>query len=236
MRRFKNAIDQLGWRNGCTYLIARLLSVISAECLALHKYYFVAQPVTQKRWLSARRGASIVVTKISPSDPIIKAFPRPQAVIASRFGQGAICLVALKADEFIGFLWLTLGPYQEDEVRCRYIPLPKDSTAWDFDVYLHPEHRTGIAFMKLWDEANSLLTDRQVHWSLSRISAFNGNSMHSHARMGARRIGSAVFFSIGTLQLSFATVSPYVFVSTRRDCFPIFALDAQRNASSEPEL
>lgn len=232
MRRLKNAIDELGWVNGCAYLLARLLSVVSFNRVALQKYYFVAQPVAHKRWLSLRRGNSIVVQRVLPSDPVVHAFPRPPAVVAARFAQEGICLAASKDDEFIGFLWLTLGPYQEDEVRCRYIPLPENHTAWDFDVFLHPEHRIGIAFLKLWDEANAFLAARGVAWSLSRISAFNGNSINSHGKMGARRIGAAVFLSIGGWQLSCASVSPRVFFSTSRDRFPVFALDATHGAGS----
>lgn len=227
MRRFNNAVEQLGWLDGCGYLLARLLSVLSSGRIGLHKYYFVAQPVALTPWLSPRRGTAIAVKEIVPTDPLIAAFPRPRAVIAARFEQAAICLAATKADEFIGFLWLTLGPYQEDEVRCRYLPLPLDAAAWDFDVYLEPRHRTGIAFLKLWDAANQFLTARQVRWSLSRISAFNSNSMNAHGKMGARRLGSATFLALGSWQLSCATLAPYVSISMRADRFPIFALTGQ---------
>jgi hypothetical protein len=230
VRRFKNAIDELGWVNGCAYLLARLLGVISLNRVVLRKYYFVAQPVAPKPWLSPRRGNSIVVARVLADDPIVQRFPRPAEVIAARFAQQGICLVATKAEQFIGFLWLTLGPHQEDEVRCRYVPLPENRTAWDFDVYLHPEHRTGIAFLKLWDAANEFLAARDIAWSLSRISAFNGNSINSHGKMGARRIGAALFLSVGNWQLSCASVSPQVFFSTRRDRFPNFALDARQGA------
>lgn len=233
MRRLKNAINELGWANGCAYLLARLLSVVSSDRISLQKYYFVAQPVAHKRWLSARRGNSIVVRQVQPSDGIVQAFPRPPAVIASRFAQGALCLVASKDDEFIGFAWFTLGPYQEDEVRCRYVPAPSHHAVWDFDIYLHPEHRTGIAFLKLWDEANEFLTARGIAWSLSRISAFNGNSINSHGKMGARRMGVAVFLSIGAWQLSCSSVAPRVFFTASRARYPIFRLDAQHRLDNK---
>lgn len=233
MQRLKHTIDQLGWLNGCIYLMARLLSMVSGTRIALHKYYFVAQPVPQNRWLAPRRGASVEVRQISQTDPITKEFPRSEAVLIYRFSQGAICLTALKADKFIGYLWFTLGAYDEDEVRCRYIPLPVGKSAWDFDVYLHPEHRNGIAFLKLWDEANSFLLSKGIRWSLSRISAFNSNSMQSHGRMGAHRMGSATFVSIGSFQLSMATVSPYLFFSMHPKSVPTFALNPERNLISE---
>ncbi len=119
------------------------------------------------------------------------------------------------------------GPYQEDEVRCRYVPLTEGRSSWDFDVYVDPQHRNRIVFLKLWDEANSFLAARDIRWSLSRISAFNKASIASHTRMGAKRIGTAVFLSIGSLQIFAATVPPYVGLSRRPDSFPTFALDPE---------
>jgi len=234
VRRIRQTIRQLGWLNGCLYALHRFLASISRGRVRLHKYYFVAQPISVKRWLPPPRGASLEVRRVTESDPIIKDFPRPDWAIPYRFKQGAVCLAGFKAGQFIGFLWFTLGAYQEDEVHCRYVPLPKGTSAWDFDVYLHPEHRNGIAFLKLWDEANSFLAARNIRWSLSRISAFNRNSMLSHARMGASRIGAATFLSIASCQLSVATVRPYFHFSTHPGSFPIFALDPERARKDEP--
>ena len=86
---------------------------------------------------------------------------------------------------------------------------------------MHPEHRTGIAFLKLWDEANEFLTAHGMAWSLSRISAFNGNSSNSHGKMGARRMGVAVFLSIGAWQLSCSSVAPQVFFTASRARYPV---------------
>ena len=227
--RFRQTVRELGWLDGCLYALHRLLVAISRGRVGLHKYYFVAQPIREKRWLPAKRGADLEVYGVAESDPIVKQFPRPDWVISYRFKQSSICLVELKANSFIGFLWLTLGPYQEDEVRCRYVPLPAGKSAWDFDVYLDPQHRNGIAFLKLWDEANSFLARREVRWSLSRISAFNKGSMLSHARMGANRIGTVTFLSIGPFQICAATIPPYFHFSTRPDSFPIFALNPERD-------
>jgi hypothetical protein len=152
-----------------------------------------------------------------------------------RFSQGAVCLAALNGGDCIGFLWISFGPYLEDEVRCRYIPLPQGEAAWDFDVYVYPEHRNSLVFLRLWDEANRYLAARGVRWSLSRISAFNPGSMASHARMGTRRIGSAVFLSIGPLQVSMATVTPRFFLSWKPDRIPSFALSAERQELSVKE-
>jgi hypothetical protein len=232
--RIQETIRRLGWLNGCLYALDRLLAIVSRGRARLHKYYFVAQPISEKRWLPAQRGANLEVRRVTESDPIVKEFPRPDWAIPYRFKQGAVCLAGFKAGELIGFLWFTLGAYQEDEVHCRYVPLPAGKSAWDFDVYLHPEHRNGIAFLKLWDEANSFLAARDIRWSLSRISAFNRRSMLSHARMGARRIGVASFLTIASCQLSVATVRPYFYFSRHPDSFPIFALDPEGARRNEP--
>ena len=233
MWRFRQTIHELGWLNGCVYGLDRLLGAISSGRVRLHKYYFIAQPIPEKRWLPPQRGATLEIRHVTASDPVIKEFPRPEGVAFYRFRQGANCFAVFKADKFIGFLWLTLGPYQEDEVRCRYIPLPEGKSVWDFDVYLHPEHRNGIAFLKLWDAANSFLTKRRIRWSLSRISAYNRGSLLSHTRMGAKRIGSVAFLSLGSYQISAATVRPFFHLTTRPDSFPVFALNPEQARKHE---
>jgi hypothetical protein len=126
-----------------------------------------------------------------------------------------------------------LGSYQEDEVRCRYVPLPVGKSAWDFDVYVEPEHRNGIAFLRLWDEANRFLAAHQIQWSLSRVSAFNSGSILSHARMGAQRIGAVTFLSMRSWQMSVSTVPPYIHFSTHADSFPTFALNPEQRLRAE---
>jgi hypothetical protein len=144
-----------------------------------------------------------------------------------------VCLVALKAGTFAGFLWLTLGSYREDEVRCRYVPMPIEKSAWDFDVHVDPEYRHGIVFLKLWDEANRFLTAHQIQWSLSRISAFNSGSILSHSKMGARRIGAVTFLSVGSWQIAASTVRPYLHVSTHAGSLPTYALNPEQAHRAE---
>src|SRR5688572_14084901 len=134
LRRVRQTMRQLGWLNGCLLALDRLLARISGRRFRLYKYYFVAQPVAQKRWLPPQRGANLEIRRITASDPVVREFPRPQAAVAYRFGQDAVCLAEFKAEECIGFIWFTLGPYLEDEVRCRYVPRPAGEAAWDFDV------------------------------------------------------------------------------------------------------
>ena len=213
-------------QNKVLYAIDRTLGALSRGRVRVRKYYLVAQPVARRRWLPPSRGKTIEVRRVSEGDPLLGQAPRPEGVFRYRFEQAAVCITALKADELIGFLWLTLGPYQEDEVRCRYVP--EGTAAWDFDVYVKPSHRDGIAFLKLWDEANGFLAAHGVQSSLSRISAFNEGSLRSHSRMGARRIAALLFVCVGSWQLTLASVAPYFHVSTRPDRFPVFGLNGVR--------
>lgn len=211
--------------NGWLAALDRVLRALSGGCVRLHKYYFMAQPVVAKSWLPPHRGTTVHIRPVAATDPVLDAMPRPKAVFPYRFQQGALCLGAFKAASCLGFVWFTFGPYQEDEVRCRYIPLPEGQSAWDFDLYVDPAHRNGVAFLKLWDEANRVLAARGVRWSLSRISAFNERSIASHQRLAARRIGTAMFLVAGSWQVSLASVKPFFFLSPRSDSFPEFALD-----------
>lgn len=230
---FGQTIRQLGWLNGCLYALARLLTLVSGDRIRLHKYYLVAQPVPKKCWLPSHRGQAFEIRQVTELDPVIRQLPRPEWAAPYRFKQGAVCLAALREGLLVGFLWLLLGPYREDEVRCRYVPLPVGKSAWDFDVYVEPEHRNGIAFLKLWDEANRFLIAHQIRWSLSRISAFNSGSILSHARMGTQRIGAVTFLSIGSWQIAVSTVPPYLHFSTHAGSLPTYVLNPEQSQKSE---
>ena len=228
-----NLVRELGLWNACLYVADRLLRVVSFGRIRLHKYYFMAQPVAARPWLPAHRGKSFEVRRLQVGDPALAAFPRPERAFPYRFKQGAVGLAAFKSGAPVGFLWFTVAPYEEDEVRCRYVPLPEGKAAWDFDVYIRPEHRTGPAFLRLWDEANRLLRGEGVFWSFSRVSAFNPVSIASHSRMGAVRTGSVIFATLGRWQVSVATVRPYLFLSLSAASVPVFRLNAEPSAGRE---
>lgn len=225
---FGHTIRELGYLDSFLYALARVFSGLSNNWLRIHKYYLVAQPVAKKDWLPAQRGKSFEIRQFAEADPLIKQIPRPEFVVPYRFDQGAVCFGALKAGTLVGFLWITLGPYREDELRCNYIPLPAGKSAWDFDVYVEAEHRNGIVFLKLWDAANRFLAARGFQWSLSRISAFNSGSIMSHSRMSARRIGAIFFLCLGSWQIAVSTVSPFFHLSTNAKSFPTYALNPEK--------
>jgi hypothetical protein len=213
-----------GWFNVILFLLNKFLVMVSRGNVRLYRYHLVAQPVKKTSLLPPGRGKKITIHMIDERDEIIRHFPRPAAAIETRFKQGAKCLVAFKEEQFVGFLWLLMGSYQEDEVRALFTPLPPERTAWDFDVYVAPDFRGGLAFPRLWDEANRFLTENDIQWSCSRISAFNKGSMGAHAHLGAALLGSAIFFCAGHWQITFASISPYFHLSSNPESFPEFSL------------
>lgn len=228
------SIITIGWLNTWVLILNRLLVRISHGKIKIYKYQLVAQPVSNKPYLAPSRGKKIVIRRIDERDPVVQLFPRPISVIRDRFTSGAICLVAFKDDEFAGFIWLMLDPYQEDEVRARYIPLPVGRAAWDFDVYVSPHYRLGFTFLRLWDEANRLLSENGFEWSCSRISAFNPKSSKSHAGLGAVILGQAIFIVLANWQVTLASISPYIDISLKSSSFPKFFLETSQLNNSFP--
>jgi hypothetical protein len=212
--KLKRLVGELGPVGALAYGLHRL-GGRTGGVLGLSRYLFVAQPVAAAPLLPARRGRSIEVRRLDPQDPVLLGLPLDRAVLAYRAGQGAVCFGAFKDGGIIGCLWLCLGAYEEDEVRCRYLPQPGGQASWDFDVYLLPEQRSGLGFARLWDEANAFLRAQGVSYSWSRISAFNPGSLAAHSRLGARVLGQATFLWLGPCQLMLGSVPPYRHLSFR---------------------
>lgn len=180
-------------------MVGAALARLSGGRIRLVKYFLMAQPVVALRSAALRSG-SFVVTEMHAGDPRTAAFPRPAAEIESRFAHEARCIAAWYGSDFAGFLWFAEGGYDEDEVRCRFCLRPEDGAVWDFDVYVDPRFRATRAFSLLWTSALAAMRARGVRWSISRVNAFNVESMRAHQRLGARRIGWALFVLFGSLQ------------------------------------
>lgn len=227
-KRINQLFSMIGYLNTGLFILNRFLTSLFGQNICIYKYYLIAQPVNSKSLLPPNKGKKIAIRLINKQDPVIKLFPRPLSIIEDRFEKGAICLVAFKDEKFVGFIWLIFKPYQEDEVRARFIPLPSESTAWDFDVYVEPDYRLGFTFLRLWDEANQMLIKKGFRWSCSRISAFNSNSLKSHAGFGTITLGQAIFFRIGSWQITFSSLHPYIHLSFHFNSFPEFYLKTQK--------
>jgi len=200
--------QQMGSWNAFWYCLSRVL----LRCRVLvYKYDIMAQPVSEEEW-SRGRGRKLRLETVTSLSQLPASYPRPAAVLADRFAQGAYSVQAWREDELAGFLWLIHELYIEDEVRVHY-RLPSAETVWDFDVYVAPEFRLSPAYLRLWDEANRILRERQVRWSCSRISSFNIGSHQSHRRLGARKIGGALFLALGRWQVCFTDRWPFCQIS-----------------------
>lgn len=217
-------LRELGVFGGSLFACSRVLGGLTGGRVRLFAYHLVAQPVRAERFLSARRGRAIDVREIGLEEALTLPVARPRSVLEGRFAQGARCLMASAEGRFLGYLWFVVGPYEEDEVRCRFVPLPEWQTAWDFDVFVEPSARLGFAFPRLWDEANQIFSSVGVRWSISRISVFNPASLASHQRQGLARLASAVYLSAGRVQLMVASAKPYLHLTWRKSSRPVIEL------------
>jgi hypothetical protein len=225
LRKLLDPFREFGAASGGFYILDRAMKRLGLAG-GVYRYILVAQPVPERPLLGPRRGQSIAVRQVAAGDPALAAMPLTDRVLDYRYRQGAICFGAFQDETMIGCLWLCLGPYDEDEVRCRFVPLPPGQASWDFDVYVRSDLRTGLAFARLWDAANAYLRERGAAWSISRISGFNPRSLASHNRLGARRIGTATYVAIGQWQIMFASLPPRLHLSTGPGHIPELRLPA----------
>jgi hypothetical protein len=214
----------MGRGNAFLYALSRVLDTLFANRVRIVKYYFVAQPVAASA--EPVRSRSFSFAWAPPDSPLFSQVERPASIIAARFAQGARCLAAtIDGAQLAAFLWFVVGPYDEDEVRARFVPVPEGRTAWDFDVTIMPRYRMGRLFGYLWRLACNELAAHGVAQSVSRISAFNPVSLASHRRLGARVIGQALFLCIGRCELMRSSASPRWHLSWRDDQRPTLRIE-----------
>jgi hypothetical protein len=213
-------IKQLGLINSLLYRIDQWIAKFSNNKARIIRYYLIAQAVPEKSTLPPHRGKDIIIRELFDEEKTYSDLPRPQHVITERFKQNGHCLGAYKNEILIGFIWLNLDTYQEDEVRCEFVPTPNNIAAWDYDIFVEPSYRLSLAFTKLWDEANQYLHVKGKKLSMSRISAFNRTSLTSHARLGGKIVGTTTFLRIGPLQIFIGNVRPYFHLSLKSDSYP----------------
>lgn len=225
LKKFKSTSRELGFFNAVLYGVSLVLARLPFEA-SLFRYLLVAQPVATEPLTPPGRGASITCREIRDGEFDFSRLGRPSPAIRHRYDQGAICLGSYKGDDLIAFAWLSLGPYVEDEVRCRFFPVPREVAAWDLDVYIDPAHRFGFAFPRVWDEVNRYLSAHNRSWSMSRISAFNQASIAAHSRLGARRLGSATYVRIAKVQVMISGLRPYLHLSLGAGSIPELVLRA----------
>jgi len=219
----RHTLGQLGWRDAALYWLARALARSTGGHWRLHRYHFIAQYVGATP-LHGARGRDIDIVPHNPQALPPADYPRPAAVVAARLGQGARSLQAWRHGRLAGFLWLIDSAYQEDEVRARF-QLASPQSAWDFDVWVAPDQRLGMAFSRLWEAARVQLRERGVRWTCSRISAFNPASMRAHAAIGVVPLGAALFVCCGRWQWTFTSMAPRFHWSRAPSSYPVLTFD-----------
>lgn len=226
LAKFSKTAAAIGLWDTILLSASRLSSSLASDRIRIVKYYFTAQPVRAADSERSTRSSAFSFVWADADCKLLQQADRPASIIASRFAQGARCLVAASQDDLAGFLWFVIGPYEEDEVRARFVPEPEGEAAWDFDVTIMPKYRMGRLFSYLWTRANAELASRGVHHTMSRISAFNPGSLASHKRLGAGIVGSASFVCVGRLQVMRSSLRPRWHISWRHDRRPTLVVPA----------
>jgi len=203
----------LGRLGGTFYLIDRVLARLSRRRLRLLGYWFYMQPVAPQPRVQIKAGDAWQLGPIGPQRLPEAAFERPAGAIPARFADGSICVAAIRGDELGGFMWLKFGPVRERLVRCVFEPLPANEACWDYDFYIAPKYRLGRLFARLWDAADELMRSRGVRATVSWVEFSNLASARAHERLGARRVGWGVFLKLGVVQVTFASVRPFVHIA-----------------------
>jgi hypothetical protein len=211
-RRATGPFREFGWLAGGLYIVDRLLHGLSPSA-GLCFYEFVAQPIASKPLLPAGLSRNLSASEIGPSHPDLALMPARAEIKQARFEQGARCIATYRKGELIGYVWYARQRYQEDEVRCTYVLVDDSRSAFDFDVYVMPSQRAGIAFSGIWQNANEHLAAQGVAHTFSRVSRFNLASRRAHARLGAQAVAWGVFLKLGAVECMVASVSPFVAIT-----------------------
>ena len=225
LNRLLSPFKEFGLLSGVLYILDQLC-LRQRSRFRVFDYDLMVQPVADKPMAPANLTKSFEVRRIDQDDPLLHHFPPPPEIIADRYRQGSVCLGAFRKGEFVGYQWLQFGPYEEDEVRCTFVPGPANEVVFDYDFYLFPEHRLGLAFVALWDAANAFLRERDISYTASRVSRFNLVSRKSHQHFNWQKTARAVFFTGKRGQLMFCSRAPFVHLSFSTTNRPQLHIDA----------
>lgn len=217
------------------YLTDRILDRSSGGAVRLHKYWIMAQPVRSPEGRNRARESGLEIREVTAASARYSDYPRPPEVIRARFAQDARCLACYREDKFVGYIWFNLGPYEEDEVRCRFVPRPVGRASWDYDAYIVERYRLGRAFKTLWDAAFATLDQRGVRVTYSRISAFNAASVAAHRRMGSTRVGTLFFLRIKHYQWMIGSIAPFLHWSRSESSRPTVFIGPNHAAHTSDE-
>jgi hypothetical protein len=169
----------------------------------------MVQPIRDTSYSGMRAIKAFEHREIRAGDPELASMPVSTDVIEARFKQGAICLGTFKRGTFVGYIWFAFSSYEEDEVRCTYSLVPAGESVFDFDLYIFPKFRLGIAFVAIWQGAIAFLKNRGVRQTFSRLTRFNVASRRAHEHLGWKLVARAVTLRLWRLEYMTTTVYPY---------------------------
>jgi hypothetical protein len=215
LNRVISPLREFGALLGLLYIIDRVLSAVSPHA-RLFVYEIMVQPISSTPLVPLRWMKNLAFREIDRGDPLVASMPARDDIKENRYRQRAKCLGAFKAEKFIGYIWFVSGSYEEDEVNCTFVVTPEKESVFDFDLYLFPEHRMGLAFVSLWSGANEYLHSRGVKYTYSRVSRFNVASRRAHARLGWQRVCTSVVLKLWRFEAMVATIFPYVHLTIGR--------------------
>ena len=137
---------------------------------------------------------------------------RPE-VMASRIRQNATCLGAFKEMNLSATCGSATGGTRKTRSGVRICWGVRRDSVFDFDFYIYPEHRMGLAFVALWNGANAFLSSRGIRYTFSRLTRFNTASRRAHRHFGWKHVGRALFLQLGRFEMMLATVAPFAGIS-----------------------
>jgi hypothetical protein len=214
-RRLISPFRQFGLFAGLLYAIDRTVVQFSPS-IRLRYYEIMCQPIANKSLLPGCVANELEIREIKRGDPEVDLMPARPEIKESRFEQGAVCLGAFRRDRLVGYIWFCRRRYEEDEVRCTFMPIPEREAVFDFDLYIFPPYRLGRAFAGIWQGANEYLWQHGIRHTFSRVTRYNLSSRRAHKHLGAKVIGRSVFLLAGSLQLMLATIFPYAHLSMKK--------------------
>jgi len=208
--KLKKSLKESGWLVTIAYSVHLLLQKLGADS-GLFFYYLYSQPIKKAKEPERVEARQVFCFEwLEEFDDRVLSIPRPEGVLRERFRQGSKCLLATRESAVVACAWFAFDRYHEDEAVCTYDFSADAKAIWDFDVFVFPEYRLGRLFMRLWQKASADLANEGYEKSLSRITAYNRRSISSHERMGAKKVGRIVFLKIGSFQLGFHPLSPWI--------------------------
>lgn len=199
LERWRSVRAELGWAPAALLLLHRCLQRLSAGRASVFYYGIYAQRIGSPSLAQIRTGSGTRTRRCDPDDAELPTDLRPASTLAQRLRERSHCYLTTVREEFAGWIWVSERRHAEDEVACDYL-FPADCV-WDFDVFVVPRRRFGHTFSRMWQAVDRDLAVSGFRWTMSRISQFNRASIAAHERLGAIRIGTAMFLRLGPLQL-----------------------------------